>query len=55
MALGTRALTFLRGLVQRPHRPVWPHGGSTLWKRHGFDRRGRRWLDTLDLAEPLQR
>jgi len=30
MALITRALTFLRGLVQRPHRPVCPHCGSTV-------------------------
>lgn len=55
MASITRALTFLRGLVQRPHRPVCPHCGSTLWKRHGFYQRGRRCLDALDLAYPIQR
>jgi len=55
MTIITRALTFLRGLVQRPHRPVCPHCGSTLWKRHGFYQRGRRCLDTLDLAYPMQR
>jgi hypothetical protein len=32
-----------------------PQCGSTVWKKHGFYQRGRRCLDALDLAYPIQR
>ena len=55
MRIVTRATAFLAGLIHPPRRPVCPRCGSTLWKRHGFYRRGQRCLDALAFDVPIQR
>lgn len=55
MSIVTQAITFLTSLILRPSRPVCPHCGSSLWKKHGCYRRGQRCLDVLRLATPIQR
>ena len=55
MSIIARAVSFLQGLIQPRGRPICPKCASSLWKRHGFYQRGRRCLDQLDLACPIQR
>jgi transposase-like protein len=55
MSIVTHAIAFLTTLVLRPKRPVCPHCGSDLWKKHGFYPRGQRCLDVLRLKVPIQR
>lgn len=55
MSIVTRAIAFLTNLIVRPDRPVCPHCGSSLWKKHGFYRRGQRCLHVLRLDAPIQR
>lgn len=55
MTIIARATTFLTSLVRRPSRPICPHCGSDLWKKHGFYHRGQRCLHVLRLDIPIQR
>ena len=55
MSIVTHAIAFLTSLILRPSRPVCPHCGSSLWKKHGFYLRGQRCLHVLRLATPIQR
>lgn len=55
VSIVTHAIAFLTNLILRPSRPVCPHCGSSLWKKHGFYRRGQRCLHVLRLAAPIQR
>ncbi len=55
MSIVTYAVAFLISLLQGPGRQRGPHCGSSLWKKHGFYRRGQRCLDVLRLHVPIQR
>lgn len=55
MSIVTRATAFLTGLVDRPSRPACPRCGSSIWKRCGFYRRGKRCLDQLEARVAIQR
>ena len=55
MTIVSRAVDFLKALLEPPSRPVCPRCGSSIWKRHGFYGRGRRCLDKLDPNVDIQR
>jgi transposase-like protein len=55
MSIVARAVGFLERLIRAPKRPVCPRCGGGVWQRHGFYYRGRRCLDRLEPAVPIQR
>lgn len=55
MTIVTRAIRFLESLIRPASRPICPACGSSLWRKHGFYRRGQRCLDRLRRSVPIQR